>query len=224
MDFERRTTDIQHSMHPLHCPSNRCSVFGVRYSMFWSSLFLFATPRGFAKPETNALPALSPPYGQMPPTFWEQHGTAIFAGSLIFLALAAAVVWQILKPRPQPVVPPGIAARKALAKCLGRPEDGIVLSEVSQTLRRYVGAVFEFSPGELTTAEFCRELERSEKIAPQLTRAISDFLRACDERKFSPAVSSAPLNAADRALQFLALTEKETRRQDSCASKNEQRV
>ena len=182
--------------------------------MFLSFLLLFATSRVFGQSKTNALPTLSPPYGKMPPTFWEQHGPTVLAGSFIFLGLAATVVWLILKPGLQPDLPPAIIARKALEKCRARPEDGTVLSEVSQTLRRYVGAVFEFPPGEFTTAEFCRELQRSEKVAPQLTSAISDFLRACDERKFSPAGSSAPLNAAVRALEFLALTKNETHRQE----------
>jgi 1-acyl-sn-glycerol-3-phosphate acyltransferase len=183
-------------------------------------LFFLATPGVFGQSATNALPKLLPPYGQMPPTFWGQHEMAAVAGSFILLALATAVVWRILKPRPRPVLPPAIIAGEALAKCGARSEDGKVLSEVSQTLRCYVGAVFEFPPGELTTAEFCRQLERSEKIAPQLTRAISDFLRACDERKFSPAISSAPLNAAGRALQFVAVIEEEVRRrEDACAAK-----
>jgi hypothetical protein len=187
--------------------------------MFFSSLFLLAVPSVFAQSKTNALPTLSPPYGQIPPTFWEQHGTAVLAGGFILLALAAAVVWRILNPGPQPVLPPAIVARKALEKCRARPEDGIVLSEVSQTLRHYVGAVFKFPPGEFTTAEFCRQLERSEKVAPQLTGAISDFLRTCDERKFSPAASSAPINAAVRALDFVGLTEDEAHRQDAYATK-----
>lgn len=161
----------------------------------------------------------------MPPTFWERHGTAVIAGGFLLLVLGGVVVWSILKRGPQPVLPPEIVAREALAKCLGRPEDGKVLSEISQVLRHYFGAVSEFPPGELTTTEFCRQLESREKIAPQLTRVISEFLRECDERKFSPAISSglggagAPpyqkINAAERALEFIALTEKETRRQNA---------
>lgn len=193
--------------------------------MFLSSIFFLAIPSVFGQSTTNALPKLLPPRGPMPPTLWEQHGTAVLAGGLIFLVLAAVVVWQILKPRPHRVLPPAFIAREALAKCLGRPEDGKVLSQVSQTLRRYVGAVLGFPPGEFTTAEFCRELERSENISPQLRPAIADFLRACDERKFSPAVSSAPFDAAGRALEFIALIE-----EDACgpekvsATNNERRV
>jgi hypothetical protein len=212
-------------MHLPHHRPIRCSAFGVRCSVFLFSLFLLTTPPGFGQSETNALPKLLPAYAPMPPTFWEQHRMAVLAGGLILLALAAVVIWKILNPGPQPVLPPAIAAREALAKCRARPEDGKVLSEVLQALRRYVSAVFEFPPGERTTAEFCDELKRNEKITPQLTGEISDFLRACDERKFSPANSSAVLNAADRALEFIDLIEQKTREaEDACATKNERRV
>jgi hypothetical protein len=139
--------------------------------------------------------------------------------------MAAVVIWQILKLRPERILPPAIVAREALAKCRVLPEDGKVLSQVSQTLRRYVGAVLQFPQGEFTTAEFCRELEHNERITPQLKRAIADFLLACDERKFSPAVLSGPLDAAGRALEFVDCIEKESCRQDgACAAKNERSV
>lgn len=150
---------------------------------------------------------------------------AVLAGVLILIALASVLAWFILNPGPQPVLPPAIVAREALVKCAARPEDGKVLSEVSQALRQYFGAALEFPSGELTTDELCRELEHTQKITPRLTRDVSDFLRACDERKFSPAVSSSPLNAAGRALEFVALTEKEAHnREETSAPKNERRV
>lgn len=174
--------------------------------------FLRETPHAFGQSATNALPTLLPPYGQMPPTFWEQHRTAVLVGSFVLLALVSAVVLKILKQRPPPVLPPVTIAGEALAKCGTRPEDGKALTEVSHVLRRYVCATLGFPLGEFTTAEFCRELERNEKLTPELTRAIADFLHACDERKFSPAISSAPLNAAGRALQFIAVIEEEAGR------------
>jgi hypothetical protein len=219
MKLKRRTADIQDPMHLPHCPLIRCSRFSVRCSTFLLSFFVFVIFPAFCQSKTNALPTLLPPYGQMRPTFWEQHGTAILAGGLILMGLVAAGVWRILKPRPRPVLPPAIAAREALARCRVRPEDGNILSEVSQVLRRYIGAMLEFPDGELTTAELCRELEGGQKITPQLTHSISGFLRACDERKFSPAVSSAPLDAAGRALEFIILIEKDTQRREHLGHK-----
>jgi hypothetical protein len=180
-------------------------------SVFLITLFFCVTKSVFGQSDTNALPKLLPPDEKMPPTFWEQQETAMLAGILILILLATAVVWKMLHPGPRPVLPPAAAAREALAKCRAQPEDGKVLSEISQILRRYAAATFHFPPGEFTTSEFCRYLERSEQVPPQLARVHSDFLRACDERKFSPAASSAPLHAADRALEIVALTEKETR-------------
>src|SRR5438477_5249963 len=43
------------------------------------TLFVFSA-RLFAQTnpgDPNALPRLSPPYAEMPPTFWEQHGTLV---------------------------------------------------------------------------------------------------------------------------------------------------
>ena len=194
--------------------------------MILISICFLGTSSLFSQSTTNALPNLLPPLAPLPPTFWEQHGTAVLAGGLIFLAVAALVAGIVLKSRPPRVLPPAIVARETLTKCRARPEDGNVLTEVSQTLRRYAAAALELPPGELTTAEFSRELERTEKITPQLKRSIADFLRSCDDRKFAPAVSSGPLDAAGRALELVDLTEKEScRHNETCAAtKNERPV
>ncbi|HEX3625830.1 MAG TPA: hypothetical protein VH280_10440 [Verrucomicrobiae bacterium] len=193
------------------------SMFDVRCSMFLSFFFVLAAPRLFGQSRTNALPQLFPPDAPIPPTFLEQHGVTVLVGGLILLVLVGVVVWAIFKPKVEAVLPPATAAREALAKCKRRPEDRNVLGEVSQALRHYIGAVLEFPSGEYTTAEFCAELDRSATLTPELRLAISEFLRACDEQKFSPAISSAPLNAVDRALEFIDLVEK-AHTQDACAN------
>ena len=179
----------------------------------------------FSQTNTNALPALAPPYGELPPTFWEQHGATILIGGLLLVALAGLLAWNLLHPRP-PVLPqPDVLAREALTRLLGQTEDGNHLSEISKVLRRYLVVVFVLPPGETTTAEFYAALAGNEKIGPELALAISDFLRECDERKFSPAVRSSaftrsgppeggtpnplpPLNAAARALEIVESVEK----------------
>ncbi len=184
--------------------------------MFLLSFFFLATSPLSGQSETNALPKLLPPYGQMPPTFWEQHGPAIVAGSVVLVLIAGLVLWRMCQRKPPVVVPPAVQAREALARWMGQPEDGNCLSDISQILRRYVVRAFEFPAGEFTTAEFCGELERSEKIGPELAQAISGFLRECDERKFSQAGSLTPLNAANRALELVALAEKVRDRRSTC--------
>ena len=169
--------------------------------------------------DTNALPALIPAYGEIPPTFWEQNGTVVIIDVIVFLAVAVAVAWEIFRPKPAPVLPPEKTAREALAKLQNQPEDGKLLSEVSQIVRRYVGAVFGFHGGEMTTAEFCAAISRHEKIGTELSGAIAGFLREYDVRKFSPANPVTPVNAVQRALEIVARVENETHRQNACATK-----
>jgi hypothetical protein len=169
--------------------------------------------------QTNDLPRLAPAYPEMPPPFWEQHGTIVIIGVFIFLAVAAIVVWQIFRPKPAPVLPPEKIAHDALSRLRAEPEDGKLLSEVSQILRRYVGATFGFQGGEMTTAEFCGAILQNEKMGAELAGSVSSFLRECDVRKFSPANSATPVNAVPRALEFVVRIEKETHRQDACVTK-----
>ena len=86
-----------------------------------------------------------------------------------------------------------------------KPEDGLVLSQVSQILRHYIAEAFALPPGELTTIEFCRLMARHEGIDLELGSAISEFLRRCDERKFTPAPPAAPMTAAATALRLVEM-------------------
>ena len=168
-----------------------------------SILFL---PFAVGAADTNALPALAPAYGEIPPTFWELHQSTIIVAGFAFLAVAFLFLRVWLRPETPVILPPEALARQTLAKLQLQPEDGKVLSEVSQCLRHYVSEAFNLPNHELTTAEFCAALA-GEKIGVELARAISSFLRECDERKFSPASSSSPLHAASRALELVAKTE-----------------
>ena len=174
--------------------------------------------------DTNPLPPLAPAYPEMSPTFWEQQGAAILVGGFILLALAAFILWQLLTPRPQPIPPPETIAREALAKLQRQPEDGKMLSAVSQILRRFFGTVFGFPGGEMTTAEFCAAIAGNEKIGAELAQTISNFLRECDERKFSAAKPAEPLNAVARALALVVLVEKRRTGKMPVPLKNERRI
>lgn len=152
-------------------------------------------------------PALRPPLGELPPTFWEQQGTTIILSVVIALLLLALGIWLRLRPKPVAAVPPEVQARTALESLRNLPEDGAVISRVSQVLRRYVLAAFELPPGEPTTAEFCRQIAGNEIIDPGLSEALGTFLRQCDERKFTQSNPSTPLGAAARALELTELSE-----------------
>ena len=161
---------------------------------------------------TNEPPALVPAYGEIAPTFLEQHGALFIVGILLAAALAVFSLWKILQTRPALVLPSEKIARDALARRQAQPEDGNLLGEVSQVLRRYVGTVFQMPDVELTTAEFCAALARNEKIDQPLRESLSSLLRECDVRKFSPATSALPVNAVSRALEFVTHIENATRR------------
>ena len=191
-----------------------CSLLDVGCWMFFIFTFLVAPPCLFSQSATNELFALAPAYGEMPPTFLEQHGMAtqsgqaIFASIVLLAGLLFFVIWKKLHPPPPPILPPEVQACEALAKLLRQSEDGKTLSEVSQILCCYFASVLGLPPVKLTTAEICMALASQERIDLELVRPVSDFLRKCDERKFSPAPDAAPLNAASCALALVALAEK----------------
>jgi hypothetical protein len=149
------------------------------------------------------IPPLRPPHGEIPPTFWEQHGVWLVIPGVLLLALAGAAVWFLTRPKAPVIVPPEVQARQALEPLRRAPEDGALLSRVSQILRHYVAAAFSLPPGELTTAEFCRVIASHAQIGPDLTAALSDFLRLCDQDKFSPPAPVPPLNAVAQALKLI---------------------
>jgi hypothetical protein len=168
---------------------------------------LFDTPL-FAQSTNNGLPPLAPAYPEMPPPFWELHESIIVVGSFALLAAATLYLLARLRPATPEIVPPGILAHAALVRLQRQPEEGNVLSEISQTLRRYVSAAFALPVGELTTAELSAALADNANVGPELAQGVRGLLRECDERKFSPAVPSVPLNAATRALEMVAQLEK----------------
>jgi hypothetical protein len=170
-------------------------------------LLTFSTSSICAQTTTNDQPRLVPPYAELPPTFWEQHKIAVLVGGFLFLIAQSIFLWKLLM-RLQPVVePPQNIACAALTRLLDEPEDGRILSEVSQILRRYFGAAFQMPGVELTTAEFITALARNEKIGPVLGESLAVFLRECDVRKFSAAPATPPIDAVERALQLVQQAE-----------------
>ena len=101
------------------------------------------------------------------------------------------------------VVPPEVQARQALEPLRQQPEDGTLLSRVSQILRHYVSAALDLPPGELTTAEFCGTIATHSPIGPELSAALTAFLCECDQRKFSQSTPTAPFSATAQALKLI---------------------
>ena len=213
MNNQHPTTNIQHPISRRAGGGTGCWLLDVGCWMFFIFTFLYAPPRLFSQAATNELSALVPAYGEIPPTFLEQHGMAtqsgqaIFASIVLLAGLLFFVIWKKLHPPPPPILPPEVQACESLAKLLRQPEDGKTLSEVSQILRCYFASVLGLPPVKLTTTEICMALASQERIGLELVQPISDFLRKCDERKFSPALDATPLNAAARALELVAAAE-----------------
>jgi hypothetical protein len=170
---------------------------------------IFALPVVVVAADTNGLPALIPAYGELPPTFWEQHQAAFIVAGFAIIAIGFLFLRMWLRPKTPVILSPLVLARQTLAGLQGQPEDGKVLSEVSQCLRRYFSDNFNLPNQELTTAEFCAVIGSSPQIRAELAENISSFLRECDVRKFSPAKSAQPINAASRAFELVALAEKQ---------------
>ena len=171
------------------------------------TLWLRAAQSSFAAatnaPSPDEIPALRPPHAEMPPAFWEQHGLWVILVGVLLLALVGAAAWFLLRPKPLAVVPPEIQARQALEPLRPQPEDGPLLSRVSQVLRHYVAAAFDLPPEELTTAEFCRAMASHAPIGAELAAALGEFFRQCDQRKFAPPAPAPPLGAVAQALRLI---------------------
>ena len=154
----------------------------------------------------DEIPPLHPPRPEIQPTFWERNAAWIVAGSLVLVAGAGALVWRLTRPKAEEVLPPEERARRELERLRQVPEDGAVLSRVSQVLRLYYGEVFGLPPVEMTTSEFCGAISGLEDIGPELANAMSDFLRRCDQIKFAPAPPSM-LGAVDQAFRLVERAE-----------------
>src|SRR5512133_1694111 len=153
-------------------------------------------------PESEGLPPLLPPHGEIPPTFWETHSWQLVGGVIFFLAALSALLWWWMRPKPPLVIPPATRARSALHSLETEPETGPVLTRVSQAVRGYFASVFGLPSGELTTGEFARAASAADRPSPELASAV-DLLRACDERKFAPAPPIEPLGVVSQALQLI---------------------
>jgi hypothetical protein len=203
---EIRNPKSKHSFIPQFRISDlfRISNFGFRVLML---AFVFLPVRIYSATNISTgdddLAKLRPPRAEIPPTFWERYNVWIIAGALVFLALIGIIVWIVTRPKPPIIILPEIRAKQALDPLLTKSENGLLLSKVSQILRHYIAEAFSLPAGELTTTEFCSLIANHEGIGFELAATISEFLRRCDERKFTPSPPTAPMTAAATALKLV---------------------
>lgn len=186
---------------------------------FWV-LLLWLPLSGWAnlpKPANDEIPPLKPPLGEIPPGAWEEHGPAIVVGGALALAALAAVAWLAFRPRPEEPPSPEKQARSQLAELQGKPQTGQLISVVSRVTRGYFRDAFGLPPSELTTREFCDQLETREQIGSELGGRTRAFLTRCDELKFSPNPVPGAFDATAESLRLVELGEnrlEEVRRQE----------
>lgn len=189
----------------------RRAPFTFHLASFVIALLLTATTLHAAPTQKPAdeIPPLAPPLPEIQSTFWERHPILKYAfpGLVTGLALGLWQAWANRKKTPPKLLAPAAQARAALAALQNRPENGATLSEISKALRRYLITAFWLRPEEMTTTEFCAALAAHKQIGPELSAALSEFLRGCDERKFSLAVNPPVTGAAGRALELVQLAE-----------------
>lgn len=145
---------------------------------------LLSTTFTRAQEDTNEIPQIRPLHAELPPTYWEQHCGLIITLSAVVVLAVGLLIWWSTRPRPVIVTPPEILARKALQALPPDLTEGVLLSQVSQILRLYLREAFNLPKRELTTTEFCRILY-NRQIGSELARALAEFFRDSDRRKFS---------------------------------------
>ncbi|HYG33243.1 MAG TPA: hypothetical protein VEC99_00575 [Clostridia bacterium] len=184
-------------------------MWSYLFAIFWVFSIPVWAATNIAGPDD--IPPLRPPRGEIPPTFWELYGGWVIVSAVVALVIILCVVaWILTRPKPTIVIPPAVEARQALEPLSKQPENGVVLSQVSQVVRHYFASVFGLPSEERTTTEFCRAVSEMEQVGPDLSAAVSGFLRECDHRKFAPAPSgppSLPLGAVPRATKLIELAE-----------------
>ena len=186
---------------------------GTGQAVFWRWLVAWGTglvvagvlwPQNLSALSTNRpsqkIPTLRPPQDIMTPTFWEQHGGAVLLATLAVLAGIGWLIWWMRRPKLVVVVPPEVVAKRALESLRGRDEDVVLVSAVSQNLRRYVQAVLKLPADEWTTDELLGSLAREARITPDLLAAVKGLLRECEARAFAPVPPPRPPALVDRAL------------------------
>lgn len=169
------------------------------------------------------LPKLLPPRGELVASFWERYGWLTLGIALVLLVIVA-IMWLIRLRRVEPpvITAPDVFARRALEALRGRPENGALLVEVSRIVRRYVIIVSSLPPGEMTSTELRVALASRLEVPSELAGAIGDFLRQCDERKFSAAPPPSSIVAVDAALDLVEKFERARREKTVEASSQSQ--
>jgi hypothetical protein len=181
----------------------------------WILLISLVSSTSIALAGAEKIPPLEPPKGELAPTFWEAHGWAVACGAVaLFVVVELCVLW-FRRPREIQMTPPDILARRALEALRGAPENDELLVKLSRLLRWYVIHSLGLPPVELTTADLRRTLQSTPTVGAELTLGITEFLRQCDECKFSPTPPSPPKGAVATALEWMDKLDRHRKQQEA---------
>ncbi len=151
--------------------------------------------------------------GPIPPGVWEQHGTLIIAGIILFIALVALAAWLIVRARRkkiQPLSPAQIAIKEIeTAREFFTGEDKQYCGVLSQAVRRYIETALSLPAPERTTEEFLEEAKFHPLLKGQPIELLHAFLGGCDLVKFARQSlnDSGRAQLADQAEAFVEGTE-----------------
>jgi hypothetical protein len=163
--------------------------------------------------DTNEIPPLRPPRGEITVPTWNEHGWIAFVAFIFVVAVLAFCLKWLLRSRPGRSVPPEIAACQALERLRERPEDAALAVEVSGIVRTYLRSALKLPPEELTTADLGRVLQAYPSLDSDLAVATVEFLRYCDQSKFASTPPHAGSGAVVGALRLVGKFE--TRRRQA---------
>lgn len=185
-----------------------------------AALLALALP-GLALALTNAPEEelqLRPPLSEVPPTFWEANAPYVAGAAAAAVAGVSAAVFFFTRPRRKREIPPAVLARTELEALRNEPENGVILSRISHTVRSYLQAAFQLGGGELMTTEVARALDQRPEVGKELAHAAREFLQDCDVRKFAPAAPPHSSRAFEAAVKIVDLAEQRIQRHAAASS------
>ncbi len=162
------------------------------------------------------------------PSIWQQYWWAFIGGGV--LAILAGALLFVRRGRSVPTISPYERASVALAQLesQGLPDEDTRDNwyvQLSGIVRHYLEDRFSLRAPELTTEEFLRVAQRSERVSNEHKKLLQGFLADCDQVKFAgyePGAeeSQAVLEAARRFL----LETREEHPLDAQSARNESSV
>ena len=119
----------------------------------------------------------------------------VWAALALAVAVAALVVWLVLRKRRQAVKEEFVPRQNAVEEARERLEAArrLMLAgeieafyvAVSDAIRQYIERQFRLRAAEQTTEEFLQDMTRSQRLRPTHKELLADFLTQCDLVKFA---------------------------------------